>query len=283
MPSSLSSLRRARPLLGTFVDIQVSGEARRLTSALEAAFQALVSVQDKMSFHEPDSDVSRMNRDAFRRTLVIHPDTWDVLSAAGQITEASRGAFDVTMAPHLVRWGYLPRPSRRPPPRVGKSGFQSLSLLPGNRVRFLEDVWVDLGGIAKGYGVDRACSALESRGVFNYVVNAGGDLRVGRAAVEVWVRHPTLPGKFVHLPPLRCASLATSAATFSRKMWRGTWVHPLVSPRTGQPVPRGGSLTVRAKSCMVADALTKVASVLGGQAESILKRFSARALWISDE
>lgn len=263
------------------MEVRASGPARRLASAVDDAFREVARVQDLMSFHDPASDVSRLNRQAARRSVRVSPQTWGVLSAARAVSEASGGAFDVTVAPRLVRWGYLPPPSSRPAPR-GR-GFRSVQLLPGFRVRFLDDVWVDLGGIAKGHAVDRACAALESHGVFDYVVNAGGDLRIGRSPEVLWARHPRAPQKLVRLGTFRRAGVATSAPYFSRKRWLGRPVHPIVSPETGRPAPGAGSLTVVADTCMIGDALTKVAAVLGKDAAPILRRFSSRALWISHD
>lgn len=276
MQSRLNSLRRARPLLGTLVDIRANGDEHIVAMAISAAFDEIEQIQKIMSFHEPQSDVSRLNRDACRRPVQVDPRTWEVLAAANAVSEASDGAFDITVAPKLVSWDYLPNDFARLP-TVRHNGYRRIELLPDNCVSFLETALIDLGGIAKGYAVDRACLKLEQMGIVDYVVNAGGDLRVGITPEPIHVRHPYAPGEFVLVATLSNAAVATSATYFSEKQSHGTTVHPLVSPKNSAPVPMPGSVSVLAENCMTSDALTKVVAILGENASSVLARFSAQA------
>jgi len=273
---------RARPLLGTLVEIRAAGPEARLKPAIDAAFAVIKQVHEQMSFHDPESDVSRLNRQAARRPIRVAPETWAVLAFARLISEASDGAFDITVAPQLVRWGYLPRASA-PQPSLEQNGYRRIQLLAGQKVRFLGPTLIDLGGIAKGYAVDRACAALEQHGVFDYVVNAGGDLRVGAQPETISVRHPGLPGVLVPLGAFRRASVATSATYFAGKRWRGKNVHPLVSPRTGAPAKLECSISVLAPDCLTGDALTKIVAVMGAKAGSVLRRFGAGAYLLSEQ
>src|ERR1044071_7017707 len=102
-------IRRCRPLLGTFVEIVARGrDDRLLARGIEAGFDAIACVNGLMSFHNPLSDVSRMNRDAFPKGVVVHPWTWQVMKTAKRFAEESHGAFDITVAPFLTKWNYLP-------------------------------------------------------------------------------------------------------------------------------------------------------------------------------
>jgi thiamine biosynthesis lipoprotein len=276
----LSSLRRARPLLGTLVEISAEGAARGLAAAVDGAFAAIERVQQLMSFHDPESDVSRLNRDAFRAPVEVDPQTWCVLARAREISEASHGAFDITVAPRLVEWGYLPSSPRALPPAT-PNRYRGIELLPEFRVRFLQPALIDLGGIAKGYAVDAGCRALEKDGVFDYVVNAGGDLRVGVSEAIVHVRHPGLPmNAFVPLR-VRAAALATSARYFVESDGSED-LHPIVAPDTGAPAASRDSISVRAADCITADALTKVVAILGPRAAPILERLDAEALMLGE-
>ena len=92
-------VRRCRPLLGTFVEIQAFGtNAAELEGAIEAAFLAIAQVHRLMSFHDPESDVSRMNRDACYKRVRVHPWTWRVLKSAQEFSRETDGIFDITMA-----------------------------------------------------------------------------------------------------------------------------------------------------------------------------------------
>jgi FAD:protein FMN transferase len=271
-----SRQRRARPLLGTLVEISASGSPHQLPVAIERAFAAIEHVQRLMSFHAGDSDVSRLNREGYRRAIRVDPQTWEVLVWARAISHASDGAFDVTVAPRLVDWGYLPRRAETQC-TVVQGGYRRIELLPDCGVRFLEPVLIDLGGIAKGYAVDRACAALEGHGVLDYVVNAGGDLRVGRTPETVHVRHPRWPGATLPLAEIEGGALATSGAYFARREHGDRAVHPIVTAETGAPAPVQDSVSVLAPNCLTADALTKVVCVLGERAAGVLRGFGAQA------
>ena len=283
MSSRSSDLRRARPLLGTIVEVVVGGAPRAvLHRGVDAAFRAVSRVHDLMSFHDPESELSRLNREARHRAVRVAPETFAVLALARQVAEASEGLFDTTIAPQLVQWGYLPAFNDAVPERQGT--IADVEFRPGRRVRYARPLLIDLSGIAKGYAVDLAVEALRMAGVARGVVNAGGDLRVfGPGAETVHVRHPRRPGLLVPLASLREAAVATSADYFSRRLVGGRWVSPIVHPGHGAPRVRAGSVSVVAPICAVADALTKVVILGGTAAFPILKRFSASALVLTTD
>ena len=158
--------------------IQASGASKAdLNAGIDAAFEAVASVHRLMSFHEPDSDVSRLNRLASVHPVSVDPWTYEVLRIAVELHFRSRGAFDITIAPDLQALGLLPglgEGSRDVP--EARSANQ-VELLGDKMVRFAgPGIRIDLGGIAKGFAVDRALDALRGFGIVNGLVNAGGDL-----------------------------------------------------------------------------------------------------------
>src|SRR5215468_9986751 len=178
MPATSVSLRRAQALLGTFVEIDVTAASRSSAeSAVEEAFSAVADVHRLMSFHEADSDLSRLNRTASSGAVLVHPWTYAVLEMALQINRHSDGAFDIAVAPALQRMGELPGVPHVSPSPANIADVDAIELLADNQVRFRSpSVLIDLGGIAKGFAVDRAIAALQSHGVRSAMVNAGGDL-----------------------------------------------------------------------------------------------------------
>jgi len=277
-------IRRARPLLGTIVEITVVGAASpAATRALNAAFAAIERVQARMSYHDPASELSAINRDAARRPTRISRPLADVLRAAVALAQETDGAFDPTIAPVLAGWGLLPRLDGRTG-RERRASWRDIELSAGRLVRFHAPLHLDLGGIAKGFAVDQAIACLRQRGVPAALVNAGGDLRAfGRRVWPIVVRDPSQPGSAAAELSLRNAAVATSAHYFSRRRWRGRFVSALVDGRTRQPSgddPR--SVTVQASTALMADALTKVVLALGCEAEGILHRHAARALVLGD-
>ena len=195
-------------------------------------------------------------------------------------SQASGGSFDVTVAPELVCRGYLPRPAA--PELAPGASWEDIELLPACRVRLRRPLWIDLGGIAKGYAVDAATAALRGVGIGSGLVNAGGDLRAfGDTAWPVAVRDPARPGVALRLPELRNMSLATSAwmSEADDAIGRG----PHIDPWRRQDPPRFASVSVVAATCMMADALTKVVMAQGAAAIAVLERFGARALTIGTD
>ena len=225
-------VRRARPLLGTFVEITafaaghgVAGRAA-VDAAIDKAFDAIAAVHRLMSFQDPASELSRYNRGATGR---LHPWTEEVLAAACDLRTRSAGAFDAA---------------------CGGRG-------------------IDLSGIAKGFAVDRAVEALKAAGIVRGIVNAGGDLAAfGDEAIEVGVRDPAEPARLAALVALSNEALASSGR--------------MLDPATRQPTPGCDGASVRARNCMMADALTKVVGVAGEAARPLLRELGASALLFRD-
>jgi thiamine biosynthesis lipoprotein len=278
-------MRRARPLLGTFVEIAVAGAPpAEMEAAVEAAFAAVATVHGLMSFHDQDSDISRLNREAFAVPVAVHPWTFEVLDIAGELRRRSAGVFDIGIAPVLQNLGLLPRPDGMTPwPAAGPRGGDAIELLSDCRVRFRDrGVRIDLGGIAKGYAVDRAVEALRGCGMSEGVVNAGGDLAVfGPHPHAIHIRDPRQPQRPMCEAALRDAALATSAGRFDPLTCREAGESAVIDPRTGAPVCGIVGATVRAPTCVHADALTKVVMAFGEAAGPLLEFYGASALFVS--
>lgn len=273
---SVDAIRRARPLLGTLVEIAARGPAAE--AAVAAAFRAVERVHDLMSYHDPDSDLSRLNRGAAARAVTVHSWTWQVLQAAREFSAASGGLFDITVAPALSRLGYLPRHGGFPR-ASGHADWRDVELLSRCRVRFARPLRIDLGGIAKGFAVDRAIDSLRASGMRAGRVNAGGDLRRFGPGVEtLHVRHPHAPSLLLPLAEMCEGAAATSAGYFAPKQRDGRTLSPHIDPRTGRPLGTNASATVLAADCMTADALTKAVLADCPAALPVLERFGARTL-----
>lgn len=268
-------MRRAQPWLGTMVEVSVAAHAGH--GAIDAAFAAVARVHRLMSFHDPASDVSRINRAAPGETIAIDPGTWQVLELAGRVADLSEDAFDVACAPRLVQWSILPaQPGEVPEPRPMRS---VLALKADARVRKLAPGWIDLGGIAKGFAVDQAVEALRAGGIDSGCVNAGGDLRVfGDQALPVAVRSPHAPAHAAALLALSNEAIATSGSYFSLREHGGRQVSALLDARDGRPLTSTRSASVRAARCVLADALTKVVLATGDTSHPALAAQNAHAL-----
>jgi thiamine biosynthesis lipoprotein len=267
-------IRRCRPLLGTLVDIACQG----VPDDIDRAFAAIEKVHRLMSFHDRQSDVSRMNRGAFHRSVRIHPWTWRVLKFAQEFSRKSDGVFDITVARELVKWNYLPKTHNR---FSGCGNWRDIIFEGDCTIRFRRPVIVDFGGIAKGFAVDHAVEALKHAGVTAGIVNAGGDLRTfGRVSHVVHVRHPSEPTRVAGAVRLRERAIATSGVYFERRKRRTRYVSPLLDGRTRQSVRELISVSVAAAECIVADALTKIVFAVREKAATLLAHYHADALLV---
>ena len=174
-----------REVMGTLATITVIAEGGRdAVSPMEAAFAALDSVNARMSAYQTESDIGRLNRAGAAERVVVDPATFEVLEYARQCGELSGGAFDITVGPLIGLWREAA--GRDQPPTeeelatvLACVGLKHLGTDPDRReVWFLRDgMRIDLGGIAKGYGIDRAVAALQAEGIEAGIVEVGGDLR----------------------------------------------------------------------------------------------------------
>ena len=242
---------RQRPLLGTFVEIGVGGGDANADGAINAAFAAIEEVHRLMSFHAPDSDISRLNR-AGGAAVRLHPLTLRVLRLARAMMVASGGLFNCTVGGALVARGVLPNPGVNAPLPAGSADD---IVLDGETARLERPIMVTLDGIAKGFAVDVAVGRLRRHGMRAGIVNAGGDMRVfGDVTAPVYRRDAE--GRLCPLGGLRDSAIASSRSGLPRDdrfpaMIVGDDAHP----------PAKGVWSVVARTAWRADALTKVAAL----------------------
>jgi FAD:protein FMN transferase len=275
-------IRRARPLLGTFVEISVAATpSDQCERAIDAAFDAIAQAHALMSYHEPSSDVGRLNR-AAAHPVVVHDWTLQVLRAAIELGRRSNGLFNVAVAPVLEDLGLLPRIPRARSPDLPLIA-DAIEILPGRCVRLRRpDLRIDLGGIAKGFAVDRAVGVLRAHRIASGLVNAGGDLfGFGPDPHPIHIRDPRNPAALNFCVIVRNQALASSGVRFDPFRGRATTDCAVIDPRAGTPVRAVPGVTVRALSCMVADALTKVVMIAQEDAGDLLDHYGASAMFTS--
>lgn len=281
------NVRRARPLLGTFVEIAASGRPRsELEPAVDLAFAAVAKVHRLMSFHEHESDVGRLNREAHARPVAVDACTFEVLRTSLDLHRRSGGIFDIAIAPVLQAMGLLPGAK----PDAGSRSPElpmadAIELLPGRRVRFRRPgVRIDLGGIAKGFAVDCAIETLRNCGAPNALVNAGGDLAAfGPNSHSVYIRDPGSPHRLLGPVELKDEALASSGTHHDPFRGAGVLDPTIIDPRTGEPAHSVRGASVLAASCMIADALTKVIMIESEAAAALLREYGAMALMITND
>lgn len=275
--------RRSLPLMGTIAEIGVVHENERFAqSAIDAAFAALLSVERAMTRFDAHSEVGRANRLAARTATQIGVETAKVIEAALLWAQASEGRFDPALGRLVTLWNVNHRHTPPLPDVVQRFAARGLyraidvsKTTTRGWVSFADaEVALDLGGIAKGYGVDRAVAALRNLGVKSGLVNVGGDLyalghTVSREAWRVGVLDARQPGQIAQIFELADAAVATSGDYFQFFDYQGRRYHHLLDPKTASPHESvRHSLTVMAERCMDADAAAT--TLFGvGQAEAL--------------
>jgi len=261
-------VRRARPLLGTLVEIRVEGMPETIAlRAINAAFAEIAQIHCLMSFHEGGSDLARVHRARAGTSVRVDARTREVLACALRVAEASGGVFDPTVAFEQVARGNLPRPESPFDPDP-KASWRDIEL-SGDAVILRKPLWIDLGGIAKGYAVDRATEVLVDAGATQVCVNAGGDLRIAGARAET-VHVRDAHGRVEAVVELADAALASSSSATT-----GAAAH--LHGVNRRALGGGITVSVAALDCMLADALTKTVLACGRACSGLFEEFGADA------
>lgn len=267
---------RCKPLLGTFVEIRIEGELQS-SKVLNEAFLAIEQVQSLMGFHNPGSELSQINARSYLEPVHIHPWTAEVISIAKEVFQLSNGLFNCGIGHLLVEADLLPKHVCLGAHAFG--GIEDVLFLEPNLVYSTVPPCLDLGGIAKGYAVDRAVEILLAGGIQSGSVNAGGDLRVfGDCSQDIHIRNPANPHELIHIGNIRKGAIATSSLYFSKR--DADAKSYLVNPLNQEHLEFSESYSVIANQCVYADALTKVVSISGDTQHPCLSHFSAQAIKI---
>jgi len=264
-------LVRARMLMGTVVEIKVDGpDAERFEAAVTEAFNAMERIERLMSPHVPDSDVSRLASAA--GPVRFAPETLEVLQIALEVADVSAGAFDPTLGRLVRLWGFAEGAPRLPEPAeiqaaVAGPGTTGLEIVGRLVSKESPHVVLDLGGVAKGYAIDRAVEVLAAAGAGHAAVNAGGDMRLlGDRHGRPWkigIQHPRQPGNVLGVLELSDRAVVTSGDYERAFEQGGVRYHHILDPRTGYPADRCQAVTVVADHAAIADALATAVFVLG--------------------
>lgn len=285
-------VRRTIPVMGTTAElIVVTRDERNGHAAMTAAANALHEVERTMSRFRRDSDIGRANAARAGMPVAVTPGTAAVVTAALHWANAG-GSFDPALGRVTELWDV---PHRRVPPapedvrrHAGRRLYRHIELdtYGGDNVLVLheQDVALDLGGIAKGYGVDRAVAALREWGITDGLVNVGGDLYALGTSLDddgwnVGIRSPYDPARLAGSLVLRDRAVATSGDYEQYFDHGGRRYHHLLDPATAAPrASASHSVTIAAATCMTADAAaTAIFGSPGDHAARVVRSAAADA------
>jgi thiamine biosynthesis lipoprotein len=264
------------PIIARITAVSNRLSAEEMQSAVEAAVAEIHKVDALMSNYKPDTDISRLNEAKGSQWVRVDPQTFGVLEESQRFAELTGGAFDATVMPLSELWGFWPIRDLRVPTEeeiqdtLSHVGYKKLSLdrAFGAVQKSDAEGKVDLGGIAKGYAVDRAMEVLKQKGLTDALVEIGGETGTMGKNKEgkrwrIGVLHPSKRG-YLTVLDLTDEAVATSGDYMSVFILDGKRYSHLIDPRTGKPISNDvASVTVIAKRCLQADALATAVSVMG--------------------
>ena len=261
-------------IMGTRITVELWAEdPAKADQAIEAVLAEMRHIDDSMSTYKPTSEVSQVNDKAANGPMHISKELFDLLTTAKEYSVITDGAFDITYA--SVGYLYDFRKHHRPDEeQIAKAlpaiDYRHVILDPQNQTVLFSQkgVRIDLGGIAKGYSVDRGIDVLKSLGYTRAYVGAGGDSRIiGDRFGKPWVvgiRDPRKgEGNVIARIPLVDAAISTSGDYERFFEEKGVRYHHIIDPHTGHSASKVRSATIIGPYATRTDGLSKTAFVLG--------------------
>jgi thiamine biosynthesis lipoprotein len=253
-------------------------DADGLPRIVDEAFDEVDRIDRLMSHYRADSALSRLNRDAARGPVAVEAELFDFIAEALRYNRDSGGAFDVTVGPLMKAWGFFRGDGRVPSEdelRVARSHVDGahVKLNPIARTIAFDHAGVelDLGGIAKGYAVDRVASLLKRRGISAALISAGGSsiyglgAPPGREGWDVEVQDPVDPRRAALTVRLRDRALSVAGSSEKSFEAGGVTYSHIMDPRSGRPVQGVLTVAVLSDSATAGDALDDAFFVLGAE------------------
>ncbi len=262
--------------MDTKVDVTVFGlNSEEASEVANAMFSEMERLEEILSRHKDDSDITRINDAAGEEWVSVEPETIEVIEKALESAELTRGAFDPTVGVLLRLWGFGTDDAGVPSQEelehgLDLVGYDQIQVDKENGKVFLSrpGVKLDVGGVAKGYIVERGQEVATEAGVGAVFINAGGDINIrgDRPQGGKWrvaVQDPDNPQEWVAIVEIDEGSIATSGDYQRFFEEEGEVYHHILDPWTGFPAREITSVTVTGPSTSIVDGLTTGLFVLG--------------------
>lgn len=278
--SPLINITEQFHLLGTLVEIKIPCEKKEEQAArhaIKCARDEIARLEQLMSPYLPESDISKVNRDASTSPVQVSKETFQTVKKAIEFSVLSDGAFDISFMPVGKLWGlnpenpYIPTDQeiRQKLPLVN---YKNIVLDDEKKTIFFKEkaMEIGLGGIAKGTAVNWAVKAIKNQGFDNALVNAGGDLyalglNAEKKPWRVGIQHPRDKSKFLTTIEVSNRAVVTSGDYERMVDVNGKRYHHILDTRTGRPADKSISVTIVTRDTEAADALATAVFVLGAE------------------
>lgn len=296
-------LKQTRMIMGTFAEISLySHDEKKAGKAIDEALEEMERMDHIMSNYKSNSELSLINKNAAKSPVPCNKELLDVIEKSHYYSKLSDGAFDITVFPVIGLWGFFREKGYIP------SGEEINNLLPAvsyknivikksddpeksNTIFFKHhQTLLDLGGIGKGYAVDKALEVIKKHGIDNACINLGGNIYVfgtpgGKNVWKIGVQHPRNKNEILGYLKLRNEATATSGDYERFFEIDGERYSHIIDPRTGIPVRGVIATTIIASTGTDVDALSTIVFVLGPERGlALIKKIpGAEALIIYEE
>ncbi len=269
-------LSEERALMGTQVIIKAMGQDRdQVALAINAAFAEVWRLEKLMSSYLPGSPLSEINQNAGKQPVTVSPELFFLISKAMHFSELTQGAFDISFASVGKLWNF--RKKIVPPADAVKKqlpfvNYKKIRMDEASHSVFLPSAQmkIALGGIGKGYAMDRAMIVLGDHGIKNAMVMAGGDTLIrGKKGKDDWrigLRDPNKKDGILAILPLTDQAISTSGDYERFFMKDGVRYHHILDTKTGFPAMLCRSVSILAPEATTSDALSTSVFVLGPKA-----------------
>ena len=267
-------LKQQQDIMGTRVSVELwHDDLAFAQQCSDKIFEEIHRIDALMSPYKPDSEISFINNNAAISAIGISKEMAAIVDRALYFSRLSEGAFDITFASIGYRYDY--RKKQQPSDNVISASLDAIDYhhiqLDKQQIYFDNTgVKIDLGGIAKGYAVDRALQIVVDCGITEAMISAGGDSRIlGRKRGKPWmigIQHPRKKNDVALVLPLSDTAVSTSG-DYERYFIRedGRRVHHIINPSTGRSAESSWSATVIGPDAMTTDALSTTVFVLGAE------------------
>ncbi|MFL6605109.1 MAG: FAD:protein FMN transferase [Steroidobacteraceae bacterium] len=264
---------RTDAIMGTRIYVEVwSDEAAKGDAAIDAVMADMRRIDELMSHYKPQSELSRINARAAQEPVQVDAELFDLIKLSTHYSVITEGAFDITYASvgHLYDYPHHVKPTEEQiKAALPGVNWRNMLLDPVHHtVRFERPgMRIDLGGIGKGYAVDRGIAILQARGFQHALVTAGGDSRIiGDRMGRPWVigiRNPDDKDQVVTRIPIVNSAMSTSGDYERFFDEGGVRYHHIIDPRTGHSASKVRSATILGPTATETDGMSKTAFVLG--------------------
>lgn len=274
---AVRSVSRIIPVMGTILEIKLYGDNEiKLNEAATLAAEEIKRIEQIFSIFG-DGEAAKINKKAGKNPVSCSDEMWFILQESKKYFETSEGAFDITIKPMMLLWGFYRKRDQFPSENeirqsLEKIGFNKLIFDEKNKSIFFKnpEMALDFGGIVKGYAVDRAVAKIAEKGIKAGFVNLGGNIKTlsesppGKNFYNIGIRDPINKEKVYAFAKIAgSAAIATSGNYERYLILENKHITHIIDPATGYPVENMLSVTVLAPDALCADALSTSVFIRG--------------------